>query len=360
MASEKDCSQHIVSQIREAIDAKCSLQIRGGGSKDFLGRCKQGQVLDISEHYGVVDYEPSELVITARAGTLLSTLESVLADAGQMLPFEPPHFAASATVGGMVASGLSGPRRPFAGAVRDAVLGIRCINGKAEELRFGGQVVKNVAGYDVSRLMTGAMGTLGVLLEVSLKVIPRPRSELTLVQEVDSQTAIKHMNTWAGKSLGLSAAAYIDDKLYIRLSGYDAGIKAARQKIGGDIYPTGQDLWQGLREHTLSFFADTRPLWRVSLPPATEPISSSDKELLDWGGAQRWIKTDVEPEVIQKIANAHGGYATLFRSYEDNNDVFQILPDSLLKIHQRLKHAFDPDSIFNIGRLYPEAKETTI
>jgi len=350
---QQDIGPLLLEQVRDAYHAKQALQIRGGGSKQFYGRCKQGKLLGISRHQGIVEYEPSELFITARAGTPLAELESVLNEAGQMLPFEPPHFAKSATVGGMVACGLSGPRRPYAGAVRDAVLGLRCINGKGEMLQFGGQVVKNVAGYDVSRLMSGAMGTLGVLLELSLKVLPRPAEEITLVQEVRVGQAIEQMNRWASKPVGLTAACYDEDRLYLRFSNN----RAAEIIVGGDVVNDGEGFWRSIREQTTSFFHGDQDLWRISLPPATPPLQISGSCLIDWGGAQRWLRTKCGVTEIRSICKKVNGHATLFRTSISDNMEFQSLDAAMQKLHLRVKKAFDPEHILNPGRLFADEHE---
>ncbi len=350
MALQQDIGPLLLEQVGDAYQAKQPLQIRGGGSKQFYGRCKQGKLLDISLHRGIVEYEPSELFITVRAGTPLAELESVLDKAGQMLPFEPPHFAKGATVGGMVACGLSGPRRPYAGAVRDAVLGLRCINGKGEMLQFGGQVVKNVAGYDVSRLMSGAMGTLGVLLELSLKVLPRPVEEITLVQEMRADQAIEQMNLWASKPVGLTAACYDEDRLYLRFS----NDRAAEIIAGGDVVDDGENFWRNIREQTTSFFHGDQDLWRISLPPATPSLKISGHCLIDWGGAQRWLRTKCDAAEIRSMCSKISGHATLFRTSISDNMEFQLLDTAMQKLHLRVKRAFDPEHILNPGRLFAD------
>ncbi len=308
----------------------------------------------MAAHRGVVSYEPTELVLTARAGTPLSEVAATLRESEQMLAFEPPHFGERATLGGAIASGLSGPSRPYAGAARDFVLGVVCINGQGEKLSFGGQVMKNVAGYDVSRLMAGAMGTLGVLLEISLKVLPQPASELTLALSMAADEALSIMNSWAGQPLPISAACHDGDVLRVRLAGSDHGIRSAREKIGGEEIADGDDFWTDLREQRLAFFADDAPLWRLSVPAAAPLSSLSGKWLLDWGCAQRWLISDLPAQTMREAASAVGGHALLFRGGDRNGEVFHPLAAPVAALHRRLKHAFDPKGILNPGRMYRE------
>jgi glycolate oxidase FAD binding subunit len=263
-----------------------------------------------------------------------------------MLGFEPPHFGPAATLGGTLACGLSGPRRPYAGSARDFVLGATIVNGAGEVLEFGGQVMKNVAGYDLSRLMVGAFGTLGVLLEVSLKVLPRPARELTLAFELGAAEALRRMNDWAGRPLPLSAAGHLDGRLYLRLSGSEQGVAAARAKLGGEPVNDGDTFWRALREHELDFFAAWTPLWRLSLPPAAPPLDLSGRQLIDWGGAQRWLASDAPATTIQAAAAAAGGYATPFRHGPGALSAFTGLDPTLRALHARLQRAFDPRGVF--------------
>jgi len=306
----------------------------------------------VAGHRGLVNYQPAELVITARAGTPLSDIEVALADHRQMLPFEPPYFGEHATLGGTVACGLSGPRRPYTGAVRDFVLGMKIINGRGEVLHFGGEVMKNVAGFDVSRLMAGAMGTLGVILEVSLKVLPRPAHEVTLVQEWGAVDAVEMMNDWAGRSLPLSASCYDGDRLYLRLSGTRTAVESAKRHIGGEALKEATLFWESLREQRHGFFGGEAPLWRLAVPPATLPLDLTGKWLLEWGGAQRWLRSDADAAMVRRSALQAGGHATLFRGGSRDGERFQPLPQTLQDIHRRLKQAFDPKGILNPGRLY--------
>jgi glycolate oxidase FAD binding subunit len=340
--------------IREAGAAQAPLRIQGSGSKSFYGRTVQGTLLDVTPYCGIVSYEPTELVLTARAGTPLAELEAALAEKRQMLPFEPPHFGAGATLGGCIASGLSGPRRAYAGSARDYVLGVRMIDGKGEDLRFGGQVMKNVAGYDVSRLMTGSLGTLGLLLEVSLKVLPVPAEELTLRLSMTEAEALDRMNRWAAQPLSLSATCYHDGVLTVRLSGASAAVNSVRQKLGGEIVAEADLFWRSVREQQHDFFQSAKTLWRLSLPSAAPEISVPGRQLLEWGGALRWLASDATPATIRKAAADTGGQATLFRSSQPMDEPFHPLTAPLLAVQQRLKKSFDPYAIFNPGRMYQE------
>jgi glycolate oxidase FAD binding subunit len=344
--------ERFAAVIKQAAEAGTPLCIRGGGSKDFYGGELVGKTFDTTAYEGTAAYEPSELVLTARCGTLVSKIENLLHERGQMLAFEPPHFSSNATIGGCIAAGLSGPRRAHAGAVRDFVLGVRILNGRGEDLRFGGQVMKNVAGYDVSRLMAGAMGTLGLLLEVSLKVLPRPREELTLRFEMTDEEAIENMNRWAGQPYPISATCYCDGTLHVRLSG--AAIAATKLKLGGEAVADAEEFWRRLREHELEFFDPAQPLWRLSVKPTALPLRVRGRQLLEWNGALRWIQgSGLQAKEVRAMAAANGGHATLFRGGE-RRQAFHPLPGPLLALHKRLKKAFDPAGVFNPGRLYPE------
>ena len=349
-----DKSLALQQQVLNALQDATPLNIIGGGSKDFLGATTQAQQINTSGHRGIVEYDPRELVLTARSGTTLEEIEVVLAEAGQMLPFEPPHFGDQATLGGTIACALSGPRRPYCGSARDFVLGCKLLNGRGEILRFGGQVMKNVAGYDVSRLMVGAYGTLGILLEISLKVLPRPAASITVARECSSTEAIASMSALLGKALPMDGACYHGDHSYVRLSGSAQAVKEARTKIPGDVLPDGEAFWHGLREHQLPFFRKSGALYRVMVKPATPPLHIKGSWLLDWGGAQRWLCSDEDIETIRHSVAKAGGHVTLFRTSQREKDIFQPLPVALLTIHQRLKASFDPTNIFNRGRMYPE------
>ncbi|MEJ2685995.1 MAG: glycolate oxidase subunit GlcE [Gammaproteobacteria bacterium] len=349
-----DRSGEIAARVRTAAEQATPLRIVGGASKGFYGRTSQGEPLSVLGHEGVIDYEPSELVMTARAGTPLQTVQDILAERGQMLAFEPPHFGAGATLGGAVACGLSGPRRPYTGAVRDFVLGVKIVNGGGETLTFGGRVMKNVAGYDLSRLMAGALGTLGVLLDISLKVLPTPRAEMTVWREATVEQALDWFNAWAGQPLPLSAAAFDGARLYVRLSGTEQGIRQGHRRIGGDTLSDADAFWASIREQHHGFFDDTRPLWRLSVPPTAPPLDIDGRWFIDWGGAQRWLLTDAPVAQVRSATARAGGHATLFRRGDPAGAVFHELPPALAALQQRVKSAMDPAGILNPGRLYPD------
>lgn len=338
-------------RIREAAAAGVPLCIRGGGSKDFYGGVRQGTLLDTRDFRGIVEYEPTELVLIARAGTPLSEIEHTLAEQGQMLAFEPPHLGAGATLGGAIACGLSGPRRAAAGAVRDFVLGARILDGRGDELAFGGKVMKNVAGYDVSRLMAGAMGTLGLLLDVSLKVLPAPVHEVTLRLELDQEAAIRRMNEWAARPFALSATCHEERVLAIRLSGTEAGVEALARQLGGERVPEANGFWRAVREQQCGFFQDAATLWRVSVKSTTPPLPLAGQQLLEWNGALRWVRTDAAPSTVRELARNAGGHATWYRGATDRAIAFHPLSEPLARLHRRLKHTFDPADILNRGRL---------
>ncbi|MCK9379837.1 MAG: glycolate oxidase subunit GlcE [Sulfuritalea sp.] len=344
-----------IEEFRSRILERKPLRLRGGGSKDFYGGPLQGEMLDTRGYSGIVGYEPTELVITARAGTPLAELESALATRRQVLACEPPHFGA-ATVGGVVAAGLSGPRRATAGSLRDYVLGVKLMDGEGRELNFGGQVMKNVAGFDVSRLIAGSLGTLGLILEVSLKVFPLPVAEATLRFELPQDRALDAMNRWAGQPVPLAATCWQDDVLTLRLCGAQAAITAACENLGGEriAEPDATSFWAALREQTTAFFAGDAPLWRLSLPSVTPPLDLPGSQLIEWGGAQRWLRGAGDVASLRETAAKAGGHATLFRGGDKNGGVFSPLPPALMEVHRRLKQSFDPYGVFNPGRLYPE------
>ena len=342
-------------RIRAAAEARRPLRIRAGGSKDFYGGPAAGELLDVAALSGISNYEPTELVVTARAGTRLTDLERTLAGHGQMLAFEPPRLDGSATLGGMVASGLSGPRRAYCGSVRDYVLGIEMIDGRGQLLRFGGRVIKNVAGFDVSRLMAGSLGTLGVLTEITLKTVPRPRAECTLTFALDQAAALERMTLWATRALPLSAAAWHDGALQVRLSGADAALRAARQTLGGELLSAADEYWDDVREQRLEFLLPAQELWRVSLPAGSPPLPLEGRTLIDWGGSLRWYPGPQDGTALHALAARLGGHAMLYRgSPKPPQGCFQPLPPAMLALHQRLKAVFDPYRICNPGRLYPD------
>jgi glycolate dehydrogenase FAD-binding subunit len=356
-----DISQQLQQQVQQAFEEKTALSIVGGNSKSFYGRSAPSapaERLEVSGHSGVLNYEPTELVITARAGTPLREIEELLEENGQMLPFEPPAFSENASIGGTIACNLSGPRRAYAGAARDFLLGCKIINGKGEILSFGGEVMKNVAGYDVSRLMAGAMGTLGVLLEVSLKVLPTAEMQSTQLFRCSASEALDRMHAWSQTPLPISASSHHDSILRVRLSGATDAVKAAVDAVAGETMTDADQYWQQLKEQQLDFFAGEKPLWRISLASDAESIGlPSDYEgddcLYEWGGALRWLKSDVPAELIQRAVAELDGHAVLFRQH-GHGSVFQPLATGLMRIHQNLKQAFDPENILNPGKIYPE------
>ncbi|MBL8515783.1 MAG: glycolate oxidase subunit GlcE [Betaproteobacteria bacterium] len=348
-----DAIQDLQATLRAASAARTPLVITGGGSKRFLGHGVPGATLSTASLTGIVDYEPRELVLTVRAGTPLAEVERVLAESAQMLPFDPPHFGAGATIGGTVATGLSGPRRAYAGSVRDFMLGVRILDGGGQDLSFGGRVIKNVAGYDITRLMAGAMGTLGVLVEMSFKVLPNPAAEATLCLEMDAAAAIERINLWAGSPLPLSATSWHAGRLHVRLSGAAAGVKAAVEKIGGERIEDGGAFWHALREQRAPFFTEAKSIFRVSVPATTHANirGTSESQWIEWGGAQRWLRDVADIAALRSEVSALGGHVTCFRGGPANSTVFHPLAPALVPLSRRLKATFDPAGILNPGRL---------
>ncbi|UZE09699.1 glycolate oxidase subunit GlcE [Pseudomonas sp. B21-053] len=346
---EFDANAALLDQVNLARENATPLRIQGSNSKAFLGREVAGEVLDTRAHRGIVSYDPTELVVSVRAGTPLSELLDALDAKGQMLPCEPPSFGEGATVGGMIAAGLSGPRRPWSGSVRDFVLGTRVITGLGKHLRFGGEVMKNVAGYDLSRLLVGSYGCLGVLTEVSLKVLPKPRQCLSISLEIDSARALSKLAEWGQQPLPISAASHDGQRLYLRLEGGEGSVTAAHQRLGGE--PLDSGYWTSLNEQRLGFFDEGLPLWRLSLPNNLGPLALPGEQLIDWAGAQRWLKS--EATNIQSIAHELGGHATCF-SHGASETPFQPLAPALLRYHRQLKAQLDPQGLFNPGRMYAE------
>ena len=349
--------EQVQEAIRRAAARHAPVRIRGGGTKDFYGEKLAGDVLDVATVAGIVDYEPTELVITARAGTPLDAIEAAMQERGQMLAFEPPRFASGGTLGGAIASGLSGPRRPYAGAARDLVLGVKVVDGTGRVLAFGGRVMKNVAGFDVSRLMTGAMGTLGVITEVSLKCLPRPRAEATRRFELSADESIRRVNEWGGQPLPLSATCFHQGKLLVRLSGAPSAVAAAAAKLGGEDVPDTEALWASVRDHRHAFFtaasAARVPLWRLSVGSTAPYTGLGGEQLIEWGGALRWLAAapSTDAAKVRAFAHAHGGHATLFRGAERAVEAFTPLSPVLAGLHKRLKATFDPHGILNPGRM---------
>ncbi len=352
--------QQFKDRIASATASKTALRIRGNGTKDWYGQALRGDILDTRAYSGIVSYDPTELVITARAGTTLREIGKALAEKKQMLAFEPPRFDGLATIGGIVASGLSGPRRQAVGSVRDFVLGTVLMDGKGDVLHFGGQVMKNVAGYDVSRLLTGSLGTLGLILEVSVKVLPRPFAQHSLQFHVGEEEALHMLNTWGGQPLPISGSCWHDGKLMVRLSGAQAAVDAAISKMGGNELPDAEAFWDSLREQSHPFFAgidENHGLWRVSVPTVAAALTlprAQSAQLIEWGGAQRWLKTSANADMVRAAAAAAGGHATLHRGGDKSVGVFHPLAPAVACIHRNLKNAFDPAGIFNPGRMYSE------
>jgi glycolate oxidase FAD binding subunit len=353
VAADRDCGAEIAARVAQACAGRHALAIRGGGTRVFPGRPELGERLDVAAHRGVVAWEPSELVLSARAGTPLAEIEALLASGGQMLGFEPPRCTPASTLGGAIASAMSGPRRPYAGAARDFVLGVRCVNGRGELLGFGGRVMKNVAGYDVSRLMCGAFGTLGVLLDISLKVLPLPPCEITVARACDAAEAIAAMNRIAGSALPLSASSHDGEWLRLRLSGADSAVRAAAAALGGVTVDNAATYWDALRDQELAFFRAPGALWRLSVPSTTPPLALPGAQYIEWGGALRWLRTPLAPAAVRAAAAAAGGHATLYCGAVGEEEVFHPLPAGMIALHRRLKQAFDPVGILNPGRMYP-------
>jgi glycolate oxidase FAD binding subunit len=377
----------LIDAVRQAAADGRTLRLRGGGSKDFWGQSLSGEVLDTRAYQGILSYEPSELVVTVRCGTPLAELEAALAEKGQCLAFEPPHFGQGATVGGMVAAGLSGPARATAGAVRDYVLGARFINGLGEHLTFGGQVMKNVAGYDVSRLMAGSWGTLGLITEVSLKVLPVAPAESTLmIAGLAQSPALDLLHRWGGQPLPLNASAWVRDPtaqpeadyLFVRLRGAVAAVQSAITKMSADAVALGAQVqamdnaeasqdWRASGEQTLPFFDAPSPdvcLWRLSLPQTTPELEipglAYPSPYIEWQGAQRWLWAPASAAVaLRELAQSLGGHATLFRASAKHAEVDKAvgvntpLDTVQQRIQQQLQKQFDPQGVFATGRMHP-------
>jgi len=353
----------IVERVRDAHASGRPLCIRGGGTKDFYGETPTGDVLDAGTLVGAADHEPTELVVTAPAGMALVDLEALLAEKGQCLAFEPPRFGPGSTVGGMVAAGLSGPSRAAAGSVRDHLLGVTLISGTGELMHFGGRVIKNVAGYDVSRLVAGSLGILGVIVEVSIKVLARAQAEATLRFDCKPTEALALLHGWGARPLPLDASAWWNGNLIVRLRGASAAVAEATRTLGGETIPPAAAVpfWESLRDHTDPFFVaaddaiahQDATLWRLSLPQTAPLLGLAGDELIEWHGAQRWLATALPAAQVRDAAAAVGGHATAFRTRDKSAGVFAPLTPPLRAIHERLKRSFDPKGILNPGRLYP-------
>lgn len=349
---DQDNKDQIRNAVVSAINAKTAVRLQAGNSKQFYGNECSGEPLELNTHTGIVDYEPSELYITVRCGTPLREIESTLLQQNQMLPFEPPHFGENATIGGTIACGLAGPRRPYAGAVRDSVLGTHIINGKGEYLRFGGQVMKNVAGYDVARLMCGALGTLGIIMQVSLKVIPLPRAEITLRFDFNESEALAKMHQWAQMDLPITATYFEENNLYVRIDGIESTLRKVNQTLGGEELNDCKSFWHSVKEQERDFFNSSTPLWRLSVPSNAKLGDIADKSIIEWNGGIRWIKSNDSDSDIFAAASAVSGHATLFKSIDKPQDCFQPLKSKLSALHINVKRAFDPNNIINPGKMY--------
>ena len=320
---ERDATAELAAHVAQAASAGMPLQVCGSGSKSFYGRAVRAAPLLLGNHSGVLDYDPQELVLTARAGTPLARIEAALAERGQHLPFEPPHFGPGATLGGTVACGIAGPARASVGPVRDFVLGVRMLTGAGQILNFGGRVMKNVAGFDVTRLMVGACGTLGVLLDISLKVLPRAPEQLTLTFALGAADALARMNDWALGPLPVSATCWVDERLYVRLQGSAAALAQARRRMGGDELDAAEAFWMSIKEHTHPFFRDAQALWRLTVPTESALCSVRGRMLIEWSGAQRWLVPDEARADLHAPSAAAGGFATRFRTADARRRSFR-------------------------------------
>lgn len=355
-----DFTEQFQKQIFSACKNHRAVRIEGNNTKAFMGNrsdtVNDGEIIRSQQHSGILSYDPSELVIKVRSGTRLDDINDALAEHNQALPFEPNSFDGNATIGGTIACNISGPARAYKGAARDYLLGASIINGKGEMLEFGGQVMKNVAGYDASRLMAGAMGTLGFILDVSIKVLPKNKCQQTIKIQQPVNQAILSINKLSAKNLPINASAYIDDALYIRLSSSEKNTAAAStlicQQTDGSIIDNSEDFWRSLTEQQHAFFQTDKPLIRLSVPATSNTDSIDGEQLVEWSGALRWLKTETPVEDIRHIAKSLGGHATAYKNFSNDDEYFQPLDSVNLKLQQRLKDAFDPAGILNPGRLY--------
>ena len=347
-----DISKKLVEAVRAAATKGTKLAITGGGSKIFIGREISAEPLPVAGHSGILDYQPSELVLTARAGTSLATITQTLQANDQIIPFEAPVYKSKATLGGTLACNISGPARPWRGSARDATLGLRLINGKGEHLKFGGQVLKNVAGYDVSRLQSGAMGTLGVITEISFRVMPKPAASVTLTSEMAAPDAILHINQLMQRPWPLSGAAWVADKLYLRFEGAERAIEGAIRQLGADSETEFHPIWESIREQSLDFFSADLPTWRFSVDAKASHSMATQPWLIDWGGAQRWLRGSFDKSKLETLAHEMGGHVSLYQHGNRTGEVFHTLAPSMQKLQRNLKNAFDPKGILNPGRMY--------
>jgi glycolate oxidase FAD binding subunit len=360
--------RRLIDQVCTARDSRRPLCIRGGSTKAFYGGVPRGDPLDLRSLAGISSHEPTELVVTVRAGTPLAELEAVLGEHGQCLAFEPPRLwgdgdEPAGTVGGMVAAGLAGPARASAGSVRDHVLGATVLNGRGELLTFGGQVMKNVAGYDVSRLMAGSMGVLGVLCEVSLKVLPQPVAQLTIEHELDAAQALAWWSARRAQPWPMTASSWHQGRLRVRLAGARAAVRSAGQQLGGRAIDANEAAawWRAVRDQREAFFviddaalAGGWCLWRLSLPATAPMLDLPGTPFIEWGGAQRWYRSSAPAASVRASAARAGGHATLYRAADKSAGAMAALSAPLMRIHRELKAAFDPAGVFNPGRLYAD------
>ena len=363
-----DQSKQLQQQIQQAFADKQPLLIQAGNSKSFMGNPGQGNIIDLSSHSGIIDYQPTELMLRAHSGTPLAEINTLLAEHQQWTGFNSPLFTPQSTLGGSVSCNQSGPQAPFNGSIRDAILGVTILDGQGTRLEFGGQVMKNVAGYDVSRFMSGAFGTLGILLDITIKLIPTPASSITIYRDISANESLSLLTQWINQAYPIKAACHDGERLYVQLVSSAKGLDKFRaisdfQQLGSTTETTETQFWDSLRDHTHSFFNTNKNLWRIAVPPITNSDAIIPGEwLIDWAGAQRWLKSEASANDIRAWANSAGGYATLFRRGDhskDNNDIvsesiFEPLPPALMSLHQKLKQRFDPAKILNRGRLYPE------
>ncbi len=347
-----DQTDTLQSSVSHCIESEQHIQICAGNSKAFYAQTKIGEPLDAKVHSGIVHYEPTELVITARCGTPLNEIEKILAEQNQMLAFEPPHFSEQTTFGGCLAAGLSGPRRPFAGAARDFTLGMKIINGKAEVLKFGGEVMKNVAGYDLSRLFVGSLGTLGLILDASVKVLPKPETEMTLAFELTERASISRINKFCLNNIPVSASCFDGKQLLIRLSGSEISVASARKNLGGEPVENDITFWQSVKNQKHDFFNTEKRLWRLSIPPSTPPLEINGEQFIEWRGALRWLRSDDSPEKIRALVSQYNGHATIFKNAQADDLIFEPILGKLHQLNMNVKLAMDPKGLFNQGTLY--------
>jgi glycolate oxidase FAD binding subunit len=343
--------EELCTQVRAVAANGGEIEIIGGGSKRFYGESIEALPIDVSGHSGIIDYDPAELVITLRGGCKLAEVEALLAQNRQMFGFEPPCFGEDATIGGMVATGLAGPRRAWAGSIRDFVLGVKLLDGRGQVLQFGGRVIKNVAGFDVSRLMVGALGTLGIILEVSIRVIPVSETELTIGYEhASADEHIRWINELGREPFPITASLWHDGRSLLRLSGSEQGVSQAAAQLGGDAIETD---WSQVKEQRLEFFDSGLPLSRISLPPASPDMLPAESQLIEWGGAQRWCRGEIDVDALRERVGGVGGNLCAFRRHADGVPMFHPLPAAMLKLQRNIKSSFDPAAVFNSGRIYP-------